>query len=36
MSELVSASNEADAHAADAVSQHHSAMAGAFRLRTGA
>lgn len=35
MSELVSASNEADAHAADAVS-HHSPMAGAFRLRTDA
>ena len=34
MSELVIASNEADDHAADAVRQHHSAMAGALRLRT--
>lgn len=34
MSELVIASSEADAHAAEAVVQHHAAMAGALRLRT--
>ena len=34
MSELVIASNEADAHATAAVREHHSAMAGALRLRT--
>ncbi|QIK74276.1 DUF2249 domain-containing protein [Nocardioides piscis] len=34
MSELVIASNEADAHAAEAVEQHHAVMAGALALRT--
>lgn len=34
MSELVIASTEADAHAAEAVVQHHAAMAGALSLRT--
>ena len=34
MSELVIASNEADAHAAEAVKQHHAALAGALSLRT--
>jgi len=34
MSELVIASSEADAHAAEAVVQHHAAMAGALSLRT--
>ena len=33
MSELVIASSEADAHAAEAVVQHHAAMAGALGLR---
>lgn len=33
MSELVIASSEADAHAAEAVTQHHAVMAGALRLR---
>jgi uncharacterized protein (DUF2249 family) len=33
MSEFVIASSEADAHAAEAVMQHHAAMAGALRLR---
>ncbi len=36
MSELVIASNEADAHAAEAVEQHHAALAGALSLRTDA
>ena len=36
MSELVIASSEADAHAAEAVVQHHAAMAGALSLRTDA
>lgn len=34
MSELVIASNEADAHAAEAVKQHHAALADALNLRT--
>ena len=34
MSELVIASNEADAHAAEAVRQHHAALAGALNLHT--
>jgi hypothetical protein len=34
MSELVIASSEADAHAAEAVVQHHAVMAGALSLRT--
>lgn len=34
MTELVIASNEADAHAAEAVKQHHAALAGALSLRT--
>ncbi|RYP84490.1 DUF2249 domain-containing protein [Nocardioides guangzhouensis] len=34
MSELVIASNEADAHAAEAVKQHHAALAGALNLHT--
>lgn len=34
MSELVIASNEADAHAAEAVKQHHAALAAALSLRT--
>jgi len=34
MSELVIASSEADASAAEAVKQHHAVMAGALRLRT--
>jgi uncharacterized protein (DUF2249 family) len=34
MSELVFASNEAEAHAAEAINQHHAAMAGALHLRT--
>jgi uncharacterized protein (DUF2249 family) len=34
MSELVIASNEADAHAAEAVKQHHAALARALNLRT--
>lgn len=34
MSELVIASNEADAYAAEAVKQHHAALAGALSLRT--
>lgn len=33
MSELVIASSEADAHAAEAVTQHHAALAGALSLR---
>ncbi|QMW67684.1 DUF2249 domain-containing protein [Mumia sp. ZJ1417] len=34
MSELVIASSEADAHAAEAIKQHHAALAGALSLRT--
>lgn len=34
MSELVIASNEADAHAAEAVKQHHAALAGALNRHT--
>lgn len=34
MTELVIASNEADANAAEAVKQHHAALAGALRLHT--
>ncbi len=34
MSELVIASNEAEAHAAEAVRQHHAGLAGALTLRT--
>src|SRR5689334_11166956 len=34
MPELVIASNEAEAHAAEAVRQHHAGLAGALTLRT--
>lgn len=34
MSELIIASSEVDAHAAEAVTQHHAALAGALSLRT--
>ena len=33
MSELVIVSNEADAHAAEAVKQHHASLAAALSLR---